>query len=329
MPILIIRHSGFVIDSSFGFRYSSFAALPELPDILLYLHALEPRLVGRTLGRARVVSPFVLRTFDPPIEAIEGKRVVALRRIGKRIVFEFDADELFLVVHLMIAGRFRWSDKLGAKPPGKVGLASFDFEDSGTLLLVESSPKKRASIHVVRGEDQLAKHDPGGMSVLTGDVFEFSSRLRSENHTVKRSLTDPRFFDGIGNAYSDEILHAAKLSPVMLTSRMTDHDIARLFTSTRMTLSQWTDILQQEFGDRFPGPGDVTAFRPEFAVHGKFGKPCPVCGTLVQRIRFSENEWNYCPRCQTDGKVLADRSLSRLLKDDWPGTIEELEEARR
>ena len=303
--------------------------MPELPDIELYLHALRPRVINKTLGRARIVSPFVLRTFDPPIETIEGKRVVALRRIGKRIVFEFDTDELFLVVHLMIAGRFRWSDKLGAKPPGKVGLASFDFEDSGTLLLVESSPKKRASIHVVRGEEELLKHDPGGMNVLTGDVFDFSSRLRRENHTVKRSLTDPRFFDGIGNAYSDEILHAARLSPVKLTSRLTDDEIDRLFSATRSVLSTSTDRLLKKFATKFPGPGDVTAFRPEFVVHGKFGKPCPVCGTLVQRIRFSENEWNYCPRCQTDGKVLADRSLSRLLKDDWPGTIEELEEARR
>jgi formamidopyrimidine-DNA glycosylase len=300
--------------------------MPELPDIQLYLHALQPRVVGKTLQRARVTSPFLLRTFDPPVEEVEGKVVQDLSRIGKRIVFHF-ADELFLVVHLMIAGRLRWSDKLGTKPPAKVGLASFDF-DTGTLLLVESSPKKRASLHVLRGVPALAGMNPGGLNVLDIDLAIFAQQLHRENHTIKRSLTDPRFFDGIGNAYSDEILHAAQLSPVKLTQRMDYAEIERLYHAARSTLATWTQRLIDEFGDRFPGPGDVTAFRPDFAVHGKFGKPCPVCGTAVQRIRFAENETNYCPRCQTEGKVLADRSLSRLLKDDWPRSIEELEEKK-
>jgi formamidopyrimidine-DNA glycosylase len=298
--------------------------MPELPDIQLYLHALKPRVVGKTLQRARIVSPFLLRTFDPPIEAVEGQSVRELRRIGKRIVLCFD-DELFLVVHLMIAGRFRWSDKVGTKSPGKIGLASFDF-DTGTLLFVESSPKKRASLHVLRGVPALAGMDPGGLNVFDIDLATFARQIHRENHTIKRTLTDPRFFDGIGNAYSDEILHAAQVSPVKLTQRMEYAEIERLYHAARSTLRAWSDRLIAEFGNRFPGPGDVTAFRPDFAVHGKFGKPCPVCGTLVQRIRFAENETNYCPRCQTDGKVLADRSLSRLLKDDWPRSIEELEE---
>lgn len=303
--------------------------MPELPDIQLYLHALRPRVVGRVLERVRVVSPFVLRTFDPPIDAIEGRRVTALRRIGKRIVFEFETrvdepEPLFLVVHLMIAGRFRWEDKVGAKPTAKVGLAAFMF-DNGTLQLVEPSPKKRAAIHVVRGEDALRAMNPGGIDLFTANVFQFSAQLRKENHTIKRSLTDPRLIDGVGNAYSDEILHAAKLSPIKLTGRITDDEIDRLFNAARSVLASWTQRLTTKFATKFPGPGDVTAFRPEFAVHGKFEQPCPVCGTAVQRIRYAENETNYCPRCQTDGKVLADRSLSRLLKDDWPSTIEEWE----
>jgi len=300
--------------------------MPELPDIQLYLNALRPRVVGKTLQRARIVSPFLVRTFEPTIEAVEGQTVRELRRVGKRIVFCFD-DELFLVVHLMIAGRFRWSDKAGTKPPGKIGLASFEF-DAGTLMLVESSPKKRASLHVLRGMSALAAMDPGGLNVLEIDLATFAKQVHLENHTIKRTLTDPRFFDGIGNAYSDEILHAAQLSPVKLTQRLDYPEIERLYNATRSTLSTWTQRLIAEFGDRFPGPGDVTAFRPDFAVHGKFGKPCPVCGTLVQRIRFAENETNYCPRCQTDGKVLADRSLSRLLKDDWPRSIDEWEERK-
>jgi formamidopyrimidine-DNA glycosylase len=224
----------------------------------------------------------------------------------------------------MIAGRFRWDAKVGAKPPGKIGLASFEF-DGGTLLLVESSPKKRASIHVVRGRANLAPHDPGGVNVLACTIGEFASRLRAGNHTLKRALTDPHLFDGIGNAYSDEILHAARLSPVRLTSKLSDDEVARLLDAARTTLTTWTERLRSQFAGRFPGPGDVTAFRPEFAVHGKFGRPCPVCGTSVQRIRYAENETNYCPRCQTDGKMLADRSLSRLLKKDWFRTVEEWE----
>jgi formamidopyrimidine-DNA glycosylase len=301
--------------------------MPELPDIALYLHALQPRVVGKTIERVRIVSPFVLRTFDPPIDAAEGSTVTGLRRIGKRIVFELDRDELFIVVHLMIAGRFRWDDKVGAKPIGKIGLASFLFS-SGTLHLVEPSQQKRASIHLIRGGVSLLSLNPGGLNLFDIDASTFARQLRRENHTLKRSLTDPRMFDGIGNAYSDEIFHAARISPVKLTSRLTDDEIERLFLAARDTLATWTEKLKSEFASRFPGPGDVTAFRPDFAVHGKYGKPCPVCGTIVQRIRYAENETNYCPRCQTDGKLLADRSLSRLLKDDWPRSIDELEESR-
>ena len=297
--------------------------MPELPDIELYLHALHPRVVGQTLNRVRIVSPSLLRTVDPPVEAAQGKQVQSLRRIGKRIVFCFP-DDLFLVVHLMIAGRFRWDAKRGAKPPGKIGQASFEF-DHGTLLLVESSPKKRAAMYVIRGEAALAKLNPGGIDVLACDLATFARQLRAANHTLKRSLTDPKLFDGIGNAYSDEILHAARLAPVKLTSKLADDEIARLFDATRATLMSWITRLKGQFAGKFPGPGDVTAFRPEFAVHGKFGQPCPVCGTTVQRIRYAENETNYCPRCQTDGKLLADRSLSRLLKNDWPKSIDELE----
>lgn len=297
--------------------------MPELPDIQLYLHALDSRVVGKVLQRVRIASPFVLRTFDPPIEAIEGKTIERLDRLGKRIVFCFP-DELFLVVHLMIAGRLRWDEKIGAKPPKKIALASFEFAH-GTLLLVESSPKKRASLHVVRGKPNLAQHNPGGIDVLTCSLDEFAGRLRAENHTIKRSLTDPHVCDGIGNAYSDEILHSAKLSPVKLTSKLSDAEIARLLDATRSTLTTWIARLRDQFAERFPGPGDVTAFRPEFAVHGKFGQPCLVCGTTVQRIRYADNETNYCPRCQTNGKVLADRSLSRLLKNNWPRSIQQWE----
>lgn len=303
--------------------------MPEMPDIELYLACLRPRVVGQTLRRLRIASPFVLRTFEPPTEAIEGHAVSAVSRIGKQIVFEFGASEpQFIVVHLMIAGRFRWSEKAGVKPPAKVGLASFEF-DRGTLLLVESSPKKRASIHLLSGLAALDAMDRGGADVLRIDLARFAQRLRSENHTLKRSLTDPRLFDGIGNAYSDEILHAARLSPVTLTSRMTDEQIRRLYEASRVTLRMWIDRLQREFAGKFPGPGDVTAFRPDFAVHGRFGQPCPACQTTVQRIRYAENETNYCPRCQTDGKLLADRSLSRLLKDDWPRSIEEWEQQKQ
>lgn len=296
--------------------------MPELPDVELYLHALRTRVEGGAITRVRIVSPFVLRTFDPDIDAIVGKRITSLRRLGKRIVFVLEGD-LFLVVHLMIAGRFRWSDKPGEKPPA-ISLASFDFPN-GTLHLTEAGSKKRAGIHVVRGEAALAAHDPGGLEVLEASEPAFIARLRSGNRTAKRTLTDPHVFSGIGNAYSDEILHAAKLSPLALTGKLPDADAKTLFDATRRVLLHWMQKLREDFGDRFPGAGEVTAFRPDFAVHGKFGKPCPVCGTLVQRIRYADNETNYCPRCQTDGKLLSDRSLSRLLKSDWPKSIDELE----
>lgn len=301
--------------------------MPELPDVLLYLETLRPRVQGKVLTRLRLVSPFVLRTVEPGVEELEGKKVVELRRWGKRVVFCFEGN-LFVVVHLMIAGRFRWSEKVGAKPVGKVGLASFEFEN-GTLQLVEASKEKRAGIWVVRGWGSVEALGPRGLEVMSATLAQFATVLRAENHTLKRSLTDPRLIDGIGNAYSDEILHAAGLSPVMLTSRLTDEQIDRLFFHTRAVLAKWTRVLQEEFSTKFPGPGDVTAFRPDFAVHGKYGEPCPVCGTAVQRIRYAENETDYCPRCQTEGKVLADRSLSRLLKDDWPSRIEELEAGKR
>jgi formamidopyrimidine-DNA glycosylase len=300
--------------------------MPELPDINLYLHALRPRVLGQVVERVVVASPFVLRTFEPPVDAIEGKIVQSIERLGKRIVFGF-GDELYLVVHLMIAGRFRWSDKPKVKLVGKVGLASFHFPN-GTLQLVEPSPKKRAGMWVVGSRDVLKLHDPGGLDLFNCTASEFAARLTMNNHTLKRALTDPRLFDGIGNAYADEILHAAGFSPVKLTQSLTEEDTDRLLVASRMTLSRWMGHLLNEFNDRFPGPGDITAFRPEFAVHGKFGKPCPVCDTKVQRIRYAENETNYCPRCQTDGKLLADRSLSRLLKKDWPKTIEELEQTK-
>jgi formamidopyrimidine-DNA glycosylase len=295
--------------------------MPELPDIVLYLESLKPRVQGQVLERVRLANPFLLRTFEPPLEETHGKKVTGLRRIGKRIVFAVEPD-LFLVLHLMIAGRLHWKPR-GAKPPGKVGLAAFDFP-TGTLILTEAGTKRRASLHLVRGEAELAKHDPGGLEVLDATPAQFRTALRRENHTLKRTLTDPRLFSGIGNAYSDEILHDAKLSPLALSQKLTDAEAERLFEITRSTLLDGLECLRRETGDRFPQK--VTAFRPDFAVHGKFGQPCPVCGTKVQRIRYADNETNYCPRCQTGGKVLADRSLSRLLKDDWPKSIEELEE---
>ncbi len=296
--------------------------MPELPDVTVYCEVIRERVLQRRIERIRILSPFVLRTFDPPIEAIEGRAVTDVRRLGKRIVLAAD-DDLFLVIHLMIAGRFRWL-KPGQKLPGKITLASLEFPD-GTLALTEAGTKKRASIHLVRGESQLAAHNPGGIDVLSCSESAFKAALLRENHTLKRSLTDPHLFSGIGNAYSDEILHAAKLSPITLTQRLTEEQIARLFIATRETLTRWTDTLRRQFAGRFPGPGEITAFRPDFAVHGKYDKPCPVCGTAVQRIRYAENETNYCPRCQTEGRILADRSLSRLLKDDWPRTIDELD----
>ncbi|MBL8874214.1 MAG: formamidopyrimidine-DNA glycosylase [Phycisphaerae bacterium] len=297
--------------------------MPELPDIEAYLGALRPRVVDRVLSRTLIKGPFLLRTFEPPVDAVEGKRIRSVERLGKRIVLGME-DELFLVIHLMIAGRLLWK-AAGAKPTGKIDLASFDFGDSGVLLLTEASPKKRASLHVIRGRDALAAQDRGGIDVLACSPGEFGAVLAAENRTLKRRLTDPRAFSGIGNAYSDEILHAAKLSPVKLTSSMKPEEVARLQEATVRVMKTWIARLHAEFAGRFPGVGEITAFRPEFAVHGKYGKPCPVCGSPVQRIVHAENETNYCATCQTGGKVLADRSLSRLLKDDWPRTIEEWE----
>ncbi len=294
--------------------------MPELPDIVVYLDALTPRIVGRQLERARVTSPLLLRTADPPLSAVVGTRVTGLRRLGKRIVWEMEG-QIFLVFHLMIAGRFKWR-KPGAKSPGRIGLASFDFPD-GTLLLTEASKKHRASLHVVRGAAALAAHNPGGLDVLSAELPAFRAALQSESHTLKRALTDPRLFDGIGNAYSDEILHAAKLSPFLLTGRLGDEEIARLYAATRRTLLGWIERLRAETGSEFPEK--VTAFREGMAVHGRYKQPCPVCGSPVQRIRYAENEANYCATCQTGGRVLADRGLSRLLKDDWPRSLEEWE----
>jgi len=292
--------------------------MPELPDIVVYLDALAPRIVGQPLERARVTSPLLLRTADPPLPTAVGKTVTGLRRLGKRIVWEME-DQLFLVFHLMIAGRFKWR-KRGAKPPGKIGLATFDFP-SGTLLLTEASKKHRASLHVLRGPAALAAHNPGGLDVLAADLAAFKAALQRESHTVKRALTDPRLFDGIGNAYSDEILHAAKLSPFQLTGRLGDEETARLYHAARRTLFGWIERLRTETGSEFPEK--VTAFRSGMAVHGRYKHPCPVCGSPVQRIRYAENEANYCATCQTGGRVLADRALSRLLRDDWPRSLEE------
>jgi formamidopyrimidine-DNA glycosylase len=295
--------------------------MPELPDVVVYLERLRPRTQGQTLEGVRLASPFLLRTFEPPLGGVRGRKVVGLRRLGKRIVIGLEG-ELFLVLHLMIAGRLHWKPP-GAKVPGKVGLAAFDFP-TGTLTLTEASTQKRASLHLVQGAAGLAAHDPGGVEVLEANLEDFRAALTRENHTLKRALTDPRLFSGIGNAYSDEILHRARLSPLVLTRRLGDAEVARLFDAVRRTLTEWTDRLREEVGDGFPKK--VTAFREDMAVHGKFRRPCPACGTAVQRIVYAENETNYCPGCQTGGKVLADRSLSRLLKDDWPRSVEELEE---
>ena len=294
--------------------------MPELPDIVTYLRALEPRVVGQPLEALRLASPFVLRSVDPPVRELTGKRVLGLSRLGKRIVMELEG-ELFVVVHLMVSGRFQWK-KRGDKVPGKVGLGAFDFP-TGSLIFTEASTKKRASIHLVRGRAGLAGFSRGGVEPLEIDLPTFTEALQRERHTLKRALTDPRLFSGIGNAYSDEILHAAQLSPVTRTDRLDAAQITRLYETTRRVLTEWTDRLSKEAEHEFPTK--VTAFRPEMAVHGKFDQPCPVCGTKVQRIVYAENESNYCPRCQTGGKLLADRSLSRLLKDNWPRTIEELE----
>jgi formamidopyrimidine-DNA glycosylase len=298
--------------------------MPEYPDVTVYIEALAERVLNQPIQRIRIGSPFVLRSFDPPIGSAAGKKVLRLRRLGKRIVFELE-DDLFLVVHLMIAGRFHWKEK-GAKIARKYGQAAFDFPH-GTLLLTEAGTKKRASIHLVQGENALRAHDPGGLEVFDASLEEFRAALTQENHTLKRSLTDPHVFSGIGNAYSDEILHRARLSPIRLTQQMADAEIERLFYAIKDALGDWVERLRKERKGGFPEK--VTAFRPDMAVHGKYGKPCPVCGSPIQRIVYAENETNYCAKCQTGGKLLADRSLSRLLKDDWPRSLEELEEMKR
>jgi len=316
--------------------------MPELPDIVVYLEALGPRVVGRPLEALRISSPFLLRTVDPPVADVTGRVVRALGRLGKRIVFRLD-DAYFIALHLMIAGRLRWkpvltpllrSAVLTPRPPlrnaerGREGvraggaIAAFDFSH-GTLLVTEASKKHRASLHLVRGDAALAALDRGGLEVLEADLSAFREALTRERHTLKRALTDPRLFSGIGNAYSDEILHAARLSPLQLTSRLTDEEVERLYGATRATLVAWIERLRRETGDGFPE--NVTAFREGMAVHGRYRKPCPVCGSRVQRIRYAENEVNYCPTCQTGGRLLADRALSRLLKEDWPRSLEELE----
>lgn len=304
--------------------------MPELPDIELYLHALRSRIVGKRLEQIRIASPFLVRSFDPPIDQANGRTVNGLRRLGKRLVWELD-DGRFLLIHLMIAGRFKWientraaegAEKTYPRIPGKVGLAAFDFA-SGSLILTEAGTKRRASLHLVRGEAELTSHDPGGLEVLTSSVEAFGEALTRENHTLKRALTDPHLLSGIGNAYSDEILHAAKMSPLLLTSRLTSELIERLHAHTIGVLTKWRDDLIAEAGEKFPEK--VTAFRDGMAAHGRYGKPCPVCQTPIQRIQYATNEANYCPACQTGGKLLADRGLSRLLKDDWPKSLEELE----
>jgi formamidopyrimidine-DNA glycosylase len=295
--------------------------MPELPDIVAYQHALTKRLVGQTLEGIRLASPFVLRSVDPGPRDLYGAQLEGIERIGKRIVFAFN-EERFAVIHLMVSGRFQWSDDAKAKVPGKIGLLAFDFPGS-TLLLTEASTKKRASLHLVRGRDALEPFRRGGVEPLEVTRDQFREALLRERHTLKRALTDPRLFSGIGNAYSDEILHAAKLSPVTRSDRLSEDDITNLYTTTQRVLREWTARLVAETEKAFPKK--VTAFRPEMAVHGKYGTPCPVCGSDVQRIVYAENESNYCARCQTGGKLLADRSLSRLLKDNWPKTIDELE----
>ena len=293
--------------------------MPELPDLSIYRDALAARLVSQRLERVRIVNPFVLRTAVPPIVEVEDKRVIEVRRLGKRLVFAFD-DHLFLVLHLMIAGRLRWI-KAGAKPPARITLATFEFAN-GVLAFTEAGTKRRASLHLVRGEAALAPFDAGGLEILDADLAAFAARLKSENHTLKRALTDPHLVSGIGNAYSDEILHRARLSPIVLTSKLGDDDIARLFAATRAVLGEWIKRLRAQASEGFPER--VTAFRPEMAVHGRFGQPCPDCGAPVQRIVYAENECNYCARCQTGGVVLADRALSRLLHKSWPRSIDEL-----
>jgi formamidopyrimidine-DNA glycosylase len=294
--------------------------VPELPDIELYLHALGARILNQRLERVRVASPFLVRSFEPPIDQAHGRLVVGLRRLGKRLVWQLEGD-LFLVIHLMIAGRFKYLDR-GARIPGKVGLAAFDFP-GGSVILTEAGSKRRASLYLVKGESELAGHDPGGLEVLGSTPAEFGAALTRDNHTLKRALTDPHLLSGIGNAYSDEILHAARMSPMLLTSKLTAEQIESLHAQAIGVLTKWRDDLIAETGEKFPEK--VTAFRAGMAAHGRYGKPCPACGTPIQRIQYADNEANYCPACQTGGKLLADRGLSRLLKDDWPKSLDDLE----
>jgi formamidopyrimidine-DNA glycosylase len=294
--------------------------MPELPDVTIYVERLRTLLLGRELARIRLIHPFVLRSVSPPPSAAEGRKVMGVRRLGKRIVFELEGA-LFLVLHLMIAGRLRWLAK-DKKPPGRIALAAFEFQD-GTLVLTEAGTKRRASLHLVEGEAALAAMDPGGIDVFDADLREFAARLKKENHTLKRALTDPHLFSGIGNAYSDEILHRARLSPFAQTASLSEEDVKRLHDATRSTLMDWTERLRTQAGADLPEK--VTAFHEEMAVHGRYRKPCPVCGSPVQRIVYAENETNYCARCQTGGRILADRALSRLLKASWPRSIDELE----
>jgi formamidopyrimidine-DNA glycosylase len=297
--------------------------MPELPDVTVYLEALAARIDGARLERIRLANPFVLRSVDPPPAEVAGRTVTGLRRLGKRIVIALEG-ELFVLVHLMIAGRLHWKDA-GAKLPGKIGLAALDFS-TGTVTLTEAGSKRRAAIHLVRGEAALAAHDPGGLELWQADAAAFRDAITRESHTLKRTLTDPRILSGIGNAYSDEILHRARLSPVRMTRQLTDAESARLFEAAKATLADWIERLRREAGGAFPE--GVTAFRPDMAVHGRYGRPCPDCGAPVQRIVHAENETNYCARCQTAGRLLADRALSRLLHQDWPRTLEEMEERR-
>lgn len=299
--------------------------MPELPDIELYLEALRERVVGHPLVRMRTLTPFILRSVKPSIQEVEGRTVTGMRRIGKRIVFELEGG-FFIVIHLMIAGRLSWQEEpyTVARPGGKDGLAVFGFP-TGYLLFTEAGSKKRASIYLVEGEAELSKYDPGGIEPLESTLDEFKAALLTSRRTLKRALTDPRTFSGIGNAYSDEILHAAKISPIRHTTSLSEDEIEQLYSAVQSSLREWTDKLRQERKGKFPRRSDVTAFRPDFAMHGKYGKPCPVCGKPVQRIQYADNETNYCARCQNGDRILADRSLSRLLKDDWPRDIEEIE----
>jgi formamidopyrimidine-DNA glycosylase len=294
--------------------------MPELPDIVVYIENLESRIQGRTLERIQLLNPFVLRTAIPPVSSAEGRKVLRLRRVGKRIAIGLEGD-LFLVLHLMVAGRLRWFESK-AKLPGKITLAAFDF-DIGTLVFTEAGTKRRASIHLVQGEAAVNAFHAGGMEVLESAQAEFAQRLKAENHTLKRALTDPHIFSGIGNAYSDEILHRARLSPIALTGTLRDEEVSRLFDAVRAVLNEWTDRLRKEAGGGFPEK--VTAFREGMAVHGRYGQPCPVCGSPVQRIVYADNETNYCARCQTGSRILADRALSRLLKKSWPRSLDEID----